>query len=53
MILAGAPNELLGGLYNLVLPADRFNQLGVYTLYIRPAEIRTKILDCGVLAALP
>lgn len=49
----GLPNELLGGLYNLVLPADRFNNLGVYTLYLRPAEIRTKILDCGVLAALP
>jgi hypothetical protein len=49
----GLPNEILGGLYNLVLPADRFNQLGVYTLYIRPAEIRTKILDCGVLSALP
>jgi hypothetical protein len=43
----------LGGLYNLVLPADRFNQLGIYTIYIRPAEIRTIITDCGVLAALP
>jgi hypothetical protein len=49
----GNPNELLGGLYNLVLPADRFNQLGIYTIYLRPAEIRTTITDCGVLAALP
>jgi hypothetical protein len=49
----GSLNEVLGGLYNLVLPADRFNQLGVYTIYIRPAEIRTLITDCGVLAALP
>jgi hypothetical protein len=45
--------EILGGLYNLRLPANVFNQLGIYTLYIRPAEIRTKITDCGILAALP
>lgn len=50
----GIPNvELLGGLYNLILPSTTFNRLGIYTLYIRPAQIRTKILDCGVLAALP
>lgn len=45
--------EILGGLYNLKLPADQFNQLGIYTLYIRPAEIRTTITDCAVLSALP
>jgi hypothetical protein len=45
--------EILGGLYNLKLPADEFNKLGIYTLMIRPAQIRTKILDCGVLSALP
>ena len=45
--------EILGGLYNLTLPADQFNQLGIYTLYIRPAQIRTTILDCGVLSSLP
>jgi hypothetical protein len=49
----GNANELLGGLYNLRLPANEFNKVGVYTLYIRPAEIRTTILDCGVLSALP
>ncbi len=50
----GNPNvEILGGLYNLKLPADQFNALGIYTLYIRPTQIRTKILDCGVLSALP
>ena len=48
------PNvEILGGLYNLRLPAEQFNQLGIYTLYLRPAEIRTSILDCGVLSSLP
>jgi hypothetical protein len=45
--------EILGGLYNLKLPADQFNKLGIYTLYIKPAEIRTIITDCGVLSALP
>jgi hypothetical protein len=48
------PNvEILGGLYNLTLPSDVFNRIGIYTLYIRPAQIRTTILDCGVLSALP
>lgn len=45
--------EILGGLYNLKLPADVFNKLGIYTLLIRPAEIRTVINDCGVLSAIP
>lgn len=45
--------ELLGGLYNLTLPSSVFNQLGIYTIIIRPKQIRTKIVDCGVLSALP
>jgi len=45
--------EVLGGLYNLTLPAEQFNRLGIYTLMIRPAQIRTTILDCGILSALP
>ena len=45
--------EVLGGLYNLTLPASQFNALGFYTLYLRPAQIRTVITDCGVLSALP
>jgi hypothetical protein len=50
----GTPDvEVLGGLYNLTLPANQFNALGIYTLYVRPAEIRTVITDCGVLSALP
>ena len=49
----GNTNEILGGLYNLKLPASEFNALGIYTLYIRPAEIRTVITDCGILSALP
>ena len=49
----GSSVEILGGLYNLKLPADQFNRLGIYTLMIRPAEIRTVITDCGVLSSLP
>jgi hypothetical protein len=45
--------EILGGLYNLRLPAEQFNKIGIYTLFVRPAQIRTTILDCGVLSALP
>lgn len=45
--------EVLGGLYNLTLPADQFNALGIYTLYVRPIQMRTIITDCGVLSALP
>ena len=45
--------EILGGLYNLTLPAVQFNEIGIYTLYLRPAQIRTVITDCGVLSALP
>jgi len=45
--------EILGGLYNLKLEAADFSDLGIYTLHIRPKQIRTKITDCGVLASLP
>jgi hypothetical protein len=45
--------ELLGGMYNLRLEADTFSDLGIYTLHIRPKQIRTTITDCGVLSSLP
>jgi hypothetical protein len=51
--IGGTNLEILGGLYNLKLPADQFNRLGIYTLYIRPKQIRTTITDCGVLSSLP
>jgi hypothetical protein len=51
---SNAPNvEILGGLYNLKLESDDFSELGIYTLHLRPKQIRTKITDCGVLASLP
>jgi hypothetical protein len=45
--------EVLGGLYNLKLAAADFSELGIYTLHMRPKQIRTTIADCGILASLP
>ena len=50
---AAVNTEVLGGLYNLKLNADDFTDLGIYTLNLRPKQIRTSIMDCGVLASLP
>lgn len=41
------------GLYNLTLPSDQFNELGIYNIYIKPREIRLSIEDCGVLFTQP
>ena len=46
-------DNLLGGLYNLTLPATVFNELGIYTIFLRAKQIDTIITDCGVLSALP
>jgi len=51
--LGGSSVEILGGLYNMTLPKDVFNQVGFYTVYIRPAQIRIPIADCGQLATYP
>ena len=48
-----ANTEILGGLYNLKLQAGQFSELGIYTLHLRPKQVRTSIMDCGVLASLP
>jgi hypothetical protein len=45
--------NLLEGLYNLKLPASTFNELGIYTIYIKPKLTTTVIVDCGVLSSLP
>jgi hypothetical protein len=45
--------NLLEGLYTLRLPASIFNQLGIYTIYIKPKTYTTVIVDCSVLASLP
>lgn len=48
---SGVP--LFDGLYNLQLPVTNFSTKGIYSVIIKPKEIRTKITDCGVLAAFP
>lgn len=45
--------NLLEGMYNLRLPADIFNQLGIYTIYIKPKLTPVVIVDCSVLSSLP
>jgi len=45
--------EGIPGMYTLKLPVSTFGVKGIYTIYIKPVEIRTKIVDCGVLSAFP
>lgn len=45
--------EVFGGMYTLKLPVANFNTKGFYTIIIKPIEIRTKIVDAGVLSAYP
>lgn len=50
--LPGREN-LLAGLLTCKLPANIFNAVGFYTLYIRPKSIYLAISDCGVLSSMP
>ncbi len=43
--------EVFGGMYTLKLPVSNFSTKGFYTIIIKPIEIRTKIVDVGVLSA--
>ena len=45
--------NLLEGVYNLKLPATIFNQLGIYTIYIKPKTYTAVVVDCSVLSSLP
>ena len=45
--------DVLGGMYNLVLPANTFSGTGIYNIIIRPKEILCTVTDCGVLSARP
>lgn len=45
------PGEIFGGLYTLKLPTSIFGSKGIYTIIIRPKQIRTTIIACGVLAS--
>ena len=46
-------DTIINGLYKLRLPLDKFSEKGVYSVYIRPKEYITKIIDVSVLAAYP
>jgi hypothetical protein len=46
-------SQVLQGMYTLKLPSDVFKEVGYYTIMIRPKQISTTILDCGVLSQLP
>lgn len=45
--------EVLPGMFDLRLPLDIFGNVGIYTIYIKPKEIRTTILHISTLAAYP
>jgi len=49
----GSTVNPLGGIYNLKLPLDTFNKVGIYNVYIRPKQIEVNIQDVGVLSAYP
>jgi hypothetical protein len=46
-------NEVLNGMYDLRLPLDKFNQVGIYTVYIKPKEVKTSIYAVSTLSAYP
>lgn len=45
--------EVFGGMYTLKLPTAVFGTKGFYSIIIKPVEIRTTIVDVGVLSAYP
>jgi len=51
--VAAGSSQVLQGMYTLKLPSDVFKEVGYYTIMIRPKQISTTILDCGVLSQLP
>lgn len=49
----GEIEDILPGMFNLRLPLDVFNDTGIYTIYIRPKECITNLVDVSVLADYP
>jgi hypothetical protein len=46
-------DNFVEGMYNLQLPLSEFNKKGFYTVYIKPKEVKTRIMDVGSLTAFP
>ena len=42
-------DDFVEGMYNLQLPLSEFNKKGFYTVYIKPKEVKTRIMDVGSL----
>lgn len=51
--IGGTIENILPGMFNLRLPLNVFNDTGIYTVYIRPKEVITKLQDVSVLADYP
>lgn len=51
--ISGNNNNFINGVYNLKLPLDKFNKVGIYNVLIRPKQINLKIQDVGALSAYP
>lgn len=51
--LSDTSSQVLQGMYTMKLPSDIFNNVGYYTILIRPRQINLTIRDCGVLSQLP
>jgi hypothetical protein len=49
----GDIEDILPGMFNLRLPLDKFNDTGIYTVYIRPKEYVINLQDVSVLADYP
>jgi len=45
--------DVFSGLYNLKLPVGQFESKGIYTIVLKPVEIKATLVDCGVLSTLP
>lgn len=45
--------EIVPGAFNLHLPMSIFSSKGIYTVYIKPREVKANILDVGVLSEYP
>lgn len=51
--IQGYENKYVDGVYNLKLPLDKFNKVGIYHILIRPKQVSLTIQDIGVLSAYP
>lgn len=51
--IQGYTNKYIDGVYNLKLPIDKFNKVGIYNVLIKPKQVEVTIQDVGVLSAYP